>query len=97
MELLTEILMKSYIDRTILKLKNSLDEIKENHPTRTDLINSMQESLTEMAQVKVYVLELLDDNRVLRHETSDLRRSNMKMIVDIGKLEKSLSEAIKGI
>ena len=57
----------------------------------------MQESLTEMAQVKVYVLELLDDNRVLRHETSDLRRSNMKMTVDIGKLEKSLSEAIKGM
>lgn len=37
-----------------LKIQNSLDKIKENHPQRTDLIESMEKSLTEVGEAVLY-------------------------------------------
>lgn len=37
-----------------LKIQNSLDKIKETHPQRTDLIDSMEKSLTEVGEAVLY-------------------------------------------
>lgn len=37
-----------------LKIQNSLDKIKEKHPQRTDLIDSMEKSLTDVGEAVLY-------------------------------------------
>ena len=37
-----------------LKIQNSLYKIKETHPQRTDLIQSMEKSLTEVGEAVLY-------------------------------------------
>lgn len=50
---LTIITGKVNLDKTYLKIKLSLEEIKEKHGQRTDLINSMEQSLKELQEVKI--------------------------------------------
>ena len=50
---LTIITGKVNLDTTYLKIKLSLEEIKEKHGTRTDLIDSMERSLVDLQQVKI--------------------------------------------
>lgn len=50
---LTIITGKVNLDTTYLKIKLSLEEIKEKHGQRTDLINSMEQSLKELQEVKI--------------------------------------------
>jgi hypothetical protein len=53
MDELTIITGKVNLDTTYLKIKLSLEEIKQKHGTRTDLINSMQRSLKDLQNVKI--------------------------------------------
>lgn len=53
MDELTIITGKVNLDTTYLKIKLSLEEIKEKHGTRSDLINSMERSLADLQQVKI--------------------------------------------
>jgi len=53
MDELTIITGKVNLDTTYLKVKLSLEEIKEKHGTRTDLIDSMERSLADLQQVKI--------------------------------------------
>jgi hypothetical protein len=41
------------LDTTYLKIKISLEEIKQKHEHRTDLINSMERSLADLQEVKI--------------------------------------------
>jgi hypothetical protein len=50
---LTIITGKVNLDTTYLKIKLSLEEIKEKHGTRTDLIDSMERSLKDLQEVKI--------------------------------------------
>ena len=50
---LTIITGKVNLDTTYLKIKLSLEEIKEKHGQRTDLIDSMERSLSDLQQVKI--------------------------------------------
>ena len=47
----------------ILKVQNSLDEIKEKNPHRNDLINSMEQSVGELKYVSKVIREM--DKNVL--------------------------------
>jgi hypothetical protein len=53
MDELTIITGKVNLDTTYLKIKISLEEIKEKHGQRIDLINSMERSLADLQQVKI--------------------------------------------
>lgn len=53
MDELTIITGKVNLDTTYLKIKLSLEEIKQKHGTRTDLINSMERSLSDLQEVKI--------------------------------------------
>ena len=50
---LTIITGKVNLDTTYLKIKLSLEEIKQKHVQRTDLINSMEQSLKDLQDVKI--------------------------------------------
>ncbi len=50
---LTIITGKVNLDTTYLKIKLSLEEIKQKHGTRTDLIDSMERSLLDLQEVKI--------------------------------------------
>ena len=53
MDELTIITGKVNLDTTYLKIKLSLEEIKERASNRHDLINSMERSLHDLQQVKI--------------------------------------------
>jgi len=53
MDELTIIKGKVLLDTTYLKIKISLEEIKQKHEHRTDLINSMERSLADLQEVKI--------------------------------------------
>lgn len=53
MDELTIITGKVNLDTTYLKIKLSLEEIKQKHGTRTDLIDSMERSLIDLQEVKI--------------------------------------------
>ncbi len=53
MDELTIITGKVNLDTTYLKIKLSLEEIKERASNRHDLINSMERSLADLQQVKI--------------------------------------------
>ena len=50
---LTIITGKVNLDTTYLKIKLSLEDIKEKNPHRNDLIHSMERSLADLQQVKI--------------------------------------------
>ena len=50
---LTILTGKVNLDTTYLKIKLSLEEIKQKHKTRTDLIDSMERSLSDLQEVKI--------------------------------------------
>jgi len=53
MDELTIITGKVNLDTTYLKIKLSLEDIKEKNGHRTDLIDSMERSLSDLQQVKI--------------------------------------------
>lgn len=66
-----------------LKIQNSLDKIKETHPQRTDLIESMERSLTEVGEAVLY----------FEHADKLLRASNSKqykMEIEIMQLKQKI-------
>ena len=66
-----------------LKIQNSLYKIKETHPQRTDLIQSMEKSLTEVGEAVLY----------FEHVDRLLRASNKKqfaMEIEIMQLKQKI-------
>ena len=51
------------IQTTYLKIKQSLDEIKEKHGQRTDLINSMERTLLDIQEISLVYSELEKEYR----------------------------------
>lgn len=66
-----------------LKIQNSLDNIKEKHGHRTDLIDSMEKSLTEVGKAVLY-FEHVD--RLLRASNS----KQYKMEIEIMQLKQKI-------
>lgn len=52
------------ISYTYTKIASSLDKIKRNHPLRKDLIDSMEESLMELQEIKKTFVELENEYRM---------------------------------
>ncbi len=53
MDELTIISAKVGIQTTYLKVKNSLEEIKTNHPNRKDIIDSMERTLADLQEISL--------------------------------------------
>ena len=80
------------LETTKLKVKASLDEIDIKHPERTDLINSMRDTLNDLWQIQA-VFNWLREKR----ETNDLDKykiesQNKDLKAEVAKLKKELQD-----
>ena len=72
---------------TYAKIQSSLDEIKTKHPTRTDLITSMEETLEHLQECKVYWNQLEQEYRALRQNAYRLELVNLGLNTENKRLE----------
>jgi hypothetical protein len=78
------------LNHTCLKLQVSIDEIKTKHPNRTDLINSMEQSLQDIKKAMLVYQTLEKEFRSSRQSNFDLQHINLKLIQELKDLNKQL-------
>lgn len=66
------------LNHTCLKLQVSIEDIKNKHPNRTDLITSMQQSLIEITQAILVYQTLEKEFRASRQMNFNLERLNLE-------------------
>lgn len=88
--MLDTIIAKVNLNKTVLKMETSLDDIKKTHSHRKDLIDSMQESLDDLRQVQM-VLDVLD-RKVLSLSGEVYRKD--KMVLELLSENKELKKFI---
>ena len=76
------------LNHTCLKLQVSIEDIKTKHPNRTDLINSMQQSLIEITRAMVIYQTLEKEFRVTRQINFDLQHINLELKQNVKDLKK---------
>jgi hypothetical protein len=76
------------LNHTCLKLKVSIEDIKNKHPNRTDLITSMQQSLIEITQAILVYQTLEKEFRAARQINFDLQHLNLELKQDVKDLKK---------
>jgi predicted RNase H-like nuclease (RuvC/YqgF family) len=95
MDELTIIKGKVLLDTTYLKIKISLEEIKQKHEHRTDLINSMERSLADLQEVKISYDAMEKELRAAVQSSFRLERLLQEEKFKVEALKKELE--IKGI
>lgn len=78
------------LNHTCLKLQVSIEDIKTKHPNRTDLINSMEQSLHEIKKAMVVYEVLEKEFRVARQTNFNLERLNLEKIQEIQNLKRQI-------
>ena len=76
------------LNHTCIKLQFSIDEIKTKHPSRTDLINSMEQSLYEIKKAMLVYQTLEKEFRSTRQINFDLQHINLELKQDVKDLKK---------
>jgi negative regulator of genetic competence, sporulation and motility len=67
------------LNHTCLKLQISIEDIKTKHPNRTDLINSMEQSLHEIKKAMVVYERLEKEFRTTRQINFNLQRYKFRI------------------
>ena len=78
------------LNHTCLKLKVSIDDIKTKHPNRTDLINSMEQSLHEIKKAMVVYERLEKEFRTARQINFDLQHINLELKQEIQNFKRQI-------
>lgn len=68
---------------TILKLEISLQDIKDNNPKRTDLIDSMEQSLNDLMNVSKTFIEMEKELQLQHHRIMTLERLNNQIQTEL--------------
>jgi hypothetical protein len=79
-----------------LKIQNSLDNIKEKHGHRKDLIDSMEKSLTEVGEAVLYFEHVDKMLMATNRRNHDLELENIKLKQENKSLNKHLEMLISG-
>jgi len=79
---------KINLNHTCLKLQVSIEDIKAKNPHRTDLINSMEQSLHEIKKAMLVYERLEKEFRVTRQINFDLQHINLELKQDVKDLKK---------
>jgi hypothetical protein len=85
LELLTS---RINLNHTCLKLQLSIEDIKTKNPHRTDLINSMEQSLYEIKKAMLVYGTLEKEFRTTRQINFDLQHINLELKQDVKNLKK---------
>jgi len=78
------------LNHTCLKLQVSIEDIKNKHPNRTDLISSMQQSLIEITQAMVVYQTLEKEFRATRQINFDLQHINLEQMQEIQNFKRQI-------
>jgi FtsZ-binding cell division protein ZapB len=88
---------KINLKTTILKFTNSIEELQEKHPERKDLIDSLLDSLDDVARFQSVFMELENEyhlecktNFRLQLEISQLKHEQEKLQKDLKDCKKML-------
>lgn len=92
MELLTEIQGRLNIQLTIQKLESSLIDIKEKKPHRKDLIDSMEETKSNLYESLLIYNEMCNELKVLKTNIGQLNIAYLIKSVDYDKLKEKFDE-----
>lgn len=68
---------------TILKLETSLQDIKDNNPKRTDLIDSMKQSLNDLMNVSKTFVAMEKELQLQHHRIMTLERLNNEIQTEL--------------
>ena len=77
------LLAKIDLRTTILKLELSLQDIKNNNPKRTDLIDSMEQSLNDLMNVSKIFVAMEKELQLQHHRIMALERLNLELKTEI--------------
>jgi hypothetical protein len=78
------------LNHTCLKLQVSIEDIKTKHPTRTDLITSMEQSLHEIKKAMVVYQTLEKEFRATRQINFDLQHINLEQMQEIQNFKRQI-------
>lgn len=78
-----------------LKIQNSLDNIKEKHGHRTDLIDSMEKSLTEVGEAVLYFEHCDKMLRSYSSKSYQMELEIMQLKQQVRNLERRINELEK--
>jgi hypothetical protein len=76
------------LNHICLKLQVSIEDIKTKHPNRTDLINSMEQSLHEIKKAMVVYGTLEKEFRTARQMNFNLEHINLELKQEVKDLKK---------
>ena len=78
------------LNHTCLKLQVSIEDIKTKHPNRTDLLNSMEQSLHEIKKAMVVYDRLEKEFRIARQMNFNLERLNLEQKQEIQNFKRQI-------
>ena len=78
------------LNHTCLKLQVSIEDIKNKHPNRTDLITSMQQSLIEITRAILVYDTLEKEFRTARQMNFNLERLNLEQKQEIQNFKRQI-------
>ena len=78
------------LNHTCLKLQVSIEDIKTKHPNRTDLINSMEQSLHEIKKAMLVYDTLEKEFRTARQMNFNLERLNLEKKQEIQNFKRQI-------
>ena len=90
MDTTKELFAKVSINTIETKMKLSLEEIEKNNPDRSDLINSLRESLEDVYTVKHYMSELMENYNIEKKMSYRLADLNADMRMTLARREEEL-------
>lgn len=77
------LLAKIDLRTTILKLETSLQDIKDNNPKRTDLIDSMEQSLNDLINISKTFVAMEKELQLQHHRIMTLERLNNEIQTEL--------------
>ena len=95
MNTLDLILARTNLSLTIEKMRNSLIEIETKNPHWTDLMSSMQKSISDLTFGYIYFCELETEHRVSRQRNGDLQYNRLKDMESLKDLKGQIEEMKK--
>ena len=78
------------LNHTCLKLQVSIEDIKTKHPNRTDLLNSMEQSLHEIKKAMVVYGTLEKEFRATRQMNFDLQHINLELKQEVQNFKRQI-------
>lgn len=81
---------KINLNRTVLKMQMSLDDIKKSHPHRKDLIDSMTESVDDLLQAQNLIHRL---DLKMMSQSGELHRKD-RLILELMSENKELKKFV---